>query len=126
MNVSAPMKPSLPIVMFAVPRNVQPHLIAVRSPIEPPPARSSESRCASDTRIDAETAFITLPGRRGTSSGLAAPARDRDLAGAGHLDETDRSQQVLQRVDLVAAPGDLDDNRALVDVDDRLAEDLAD
>ncbi len=60
------------------------------------------------------------------ASGLAATARDRDLAGAGHLDEPERPHQRLEGVHLVAGAGDLDHHRALGHVDHLGAEDLAD
>src|SRR3954463_15273457 len=58
--------------------------------------------------------------------GLAAPARDRDLARAHHLDQPERANHALEGLDLVGRAGDLHDDRALGDVDDLAAEDLAD
>ena len=57
--------------------------------------------------------------------GLAAAARDRDLARAHHLDEPERAHHALEGLDLVGRAGDLDDDRALGHVDDLAAEDLA-
>src|ERR1700735_496870 len=57
---------------------------------------------------------------------LRAAAGDRDLAGAGHLDQTERANQPLERLDLVLGAGDLNDPRAPADVDDLRPEDLAD
>ena len=57
---------------------------------------------------------------------LAAPARDRDLAGAHHLDQPERAHQRSKRLDLVVGAGDLDHDRAPADVDDLAAEDLGD
>src|SRR5581483_9494021 len=57
---------------------------------------------------------------------LAAAAGDRDLARARHLDQPERPHEPLEGVSLVAVARHLDDHRALGDVDDLGAEDLAD
>src|SRR3954452_17262790 len=60
--------------------------------------------------------------RRG--SGLAPTSRDRDLAGAHHLDHPEGTHHLLEGVDLVRGAGDLDDDRLARHVDDLAAEDL--
>ena len=77
------------------------------------------------------TAVLPVPrplraGRGADRSGLAAAARDRDLAGARHLDQAEGAHHALERLDLLPRAGDLDDHRALRDVDDLAAEDLDD
>ena len=62
--------------------------------------------------------------RSGGPLGLAAPARDRDLARARHLDQPERAHHALEGLDLVPRPGDLDGHRAARDVDDLRAEDV--
>src|SRR3954451_2878903 len=59
-------------------------------------------------------------------SGLAPAARDRDLAGAHHLDHPERPDHLLEGVDLLRRAGDLDDERLARHVDDVAAEDLDD
>src|SRR3954471_3087603 len=59
-------------------------------------------------------------------SGLGPAARDRDLAGAHHLDHPERPDHLLEGVDLVRRAGDLDDERLAGHVDDVAAEDLDD
>ena len=58
--------------------------------------------------------------------GLAAAGRIAISPGSRHLDQPERPYRDLERVDLVTRPGDLDHDRALGDVDDLGAEDLAD
>src|SRR6185436_13056443 len=66
------------------------------------------------------------PRRHAAISGLAASARDGDLARAHHLDQPERADHALEGLDLLGRAGDLQDDRALRDVDDLPAEDLAD
>src|SRR3954469_20485121 len=59
-------------------------------------------------------------------AGLAPAARDRDLAGAHHLDHPERPDHLLEGIDLLRRAGDLDDERLARHVDDVAAEDLDD
>src|SRR5215218_5367082 len=69
---------------------------------------------------------LTEGGPAAPTSGLAAAARDRDLARAGHLDQAERAHHALERLDLLPGARDLDDHGAAGDVDDLAAEDLHD
>src|SRR5690242_12748304 len=86
-------------------------------------ASSSMVSRLGDTEPSACSRLAVATSRR---LGLAAPSGDGDLAGPGHLHQPEGPHQLLERLDLVAGAGDLDDQRAAAHVHDGGPEDLTD
>src|SRR5215208_6831549 len=102
---------SKPSGMTTARRPVREAAVLIREPY--PPANDRRRYSRSVRRLPQEL-------------GLAAPARDGDLARAGHLDQAERAHHALEGLDLLPRAGDLGDHRAAGDVDDLAAEDLHD
>src|SRR5690606_12977970 len=90
-----------------------------------PLARAETKGCLQCERAAGGGGRDTQQTRRGGESGRAlGAARDDELSGSHHLDEPIAFRELLERVELFGAAGDLDDHRRFGDIDDVPFEDL--
>src|SRR3954447_2419267 len=88
-------------------------------------ARVTAERTLSRNRVQAAASSSGPADSPPTAdSGGRAPPRDGDLTRPDHLDQPERPDQLLERLDLLVDSGDLDRHRPLGHVDHLAAEDV--